>query len=161
MNVSNLMEAVKIVNALPPAADAAGRTGVVISLKNANTALIVCNINQGNAATVTLSPLSCTTVEGNPSAIPNNVAIWYCANTATSDALVRQASDAVSFTTDATVANKIVVFEIDPAIALDVTDGYVCLAVSTGVSNAANITAANYIINPRYGQNYNISALTD
>jgi hypothetical protein len=161
MNVSSLMEAVKIVNALPNAADAAGRTGVVISLKTANTVLVVCDINQGSATPVTLSLLSSTLVENAPVAIPNNVPIWYNANTALSDAMVRQTSDGISFTTDASIGNKKIIFEVDPAIAFDVTDGFVCLGVATGASNAANITSANYIINPRYAQNYNISVLTD
>ena len=51
MNI-NIPEDIKIVNLLAPAADAAGRTGAYVSLKNAIKAFIVVHLTQGNAATV-------------------------------------------------------------------------------------------------------------
>ena len=67
------------------------------------------------------------------------------AATATSDALAVQTA-AASFVTSATVADKIVVFEITPESALDTANGFRTLAVQTGASNAANITEAKLFI---------------
>ena len=67
--------------------------------------------------------------------------IWLNDATAASDALVAQAFG-TSFTTDATLADKIVLFEIIPEDALDMVNGFNHITVSTSASNAANITSA-------------------
>lgn len=134
----------KIVEALAPATDAAGRTSDIISLKNVGKVTVVVHITQGNAATVALTLLQSTDVAGTGSkALAVNVPIWSNLDTSVSDTLVRRA-DGVSQTTDAAVKNKVVVFEVD-ASALDVTNGFDCLAISTGASNLANITQAMFI----------------
>ena len=138
----SLVQNAKLVEVLAPAADAAGRTGTAFSLKNAHKAYLVVHITQGNAATVLLTPQQCTTVAGaGAKAIPAT-RIWANLDTAAAaelaDSLVR-AADAVNYTTDAGVKNKIVVFEIDPSY-LDVAGGFDCLRCNTGASNVANIT---------------------
>lgn len=146
-----LPECCKIVQALNPAADAAGRTGQYVSLKNVNMAFIVANISQGNAATVQLSINQATAVAGTSAkAITNTVPIWACLDAATSDALVR-ATDAVNYTTDAALKNKVVVFQIDPTT-LDMANDFDCISIVTGASNAANITAATYVLHMKYQQ---------
>lgn len=143
--LTTLPESTKIVQALAPAADAAGRTGTYVSLKNAGRCFVVASITQGNAATVALTIEQATAVAGTSSkAITNVVPIWADLDTATSDALVR-ATDAVSYTTDAGLKNKVVVFQIDPR-SLDVANGFDCIVVKTGASNAANITSAMYVM---------------
>jgi hypothetical protein len=112
-----LPEAAKIVNLLAPAADAAGRTSAYVSLKNYHKAYIVVHMTQGNAATVLLSPLQATAVAGTGSKAGPTCRIWANLDTATNDTLAR-ATDAATYTTDAGVKLKIVVFEIDPS-ALD------------------------------------------
>ena len=53
------------------------------------------------------------------------------------------------------------VFEIDPAT-LDLAGGFDCLCVKTGASNAANITAASYILTaPRFAGATPPSAVVD
>lgn len=141
-----LPEEAKIVNLLAPAADAAGRTSAYVSLKNAHKAFIVVHMTQGNAATVLLSPLQASAVAGTGSKAGPTTRIWANLDTAASDALAR-ATDAATYTTDAGVKLKIVVFEIDPA-ALDVANGFDCIGISTGASNAANITAAVAYLTP-------------
>lgn len=128
---------------LEPAADAAGRTSSNwLSLRNAEKAWIVCYIKQGNAATILLTPLQATSSAGAGSkAISNAVPIQLCDSALTADAFVVQAA-ALNFTTDANVATKIVVFEITPEIALDMANGFNHIGISTGASNAANITCA-------------------
>lgn len=131
---------------LPPAADAAGRTSAYRNLNNAQKAYVVAHINQGNAATVQLSLTQAKDVLGTGAkAISAAAPIFYQANTASSDGNVQQAS-AVSFTTDANLYDKIVIFELLPEAVLDVANGYKTIAITTGASNAANITEAELFV---------------
>ena len=134
------------ISLLAPAADAAGRTSAFRSIKGADKAYIVVRINQGNAAEVTLTPLQGTDVAGDGSAgLTAAVPIWLNDNTGTSDTFVQQTAG-TSFTTDATLAEKIVIFEVLPEAALNLAGGYRSLAVSTSASNAANITSAELLL---------------
>lgn len=140
-----LPENCKIVEAMAPAADAAGRTGDYISLKNAGRAFVVVQITQGAADTIALTIEQATAVAGTGhKPITNVVPIWSNLDTATSDTLVKRTS-AVDYTTDAGVKNKMVIFQVDPAD-LDVAGGFDCLTVITGASNALNITSAFYVL---------------
>lgn len=157
----NFAENMKAVEALSPASDAAGRTGDYVSLKNAHMCYVVVHITQGNAATVTLSINQATAVAPTGAkAITNVVPIWSNLDCAVSDALVRR-TDAINYTTDAGVKHKIVIFQVDPAT-LDLANGFDCIAVVTGASNADNITAAMYYLVPhRYQQATPPSAIID
>lgn len=155
----SLPQQAQIVGVLNPAADAAGRTGIWFSLKNAAKVFIVVHITQGNAATILLSLLQASAVAGTGSkAITGK--IYTALDTATTDVLVAQ-PDATTFTTDAALKNKIVVFEVDPAN-LDVANLFNTLTLSTGASNVANITeAVAYVIPARYSGSPMPTALTD
>lgn len=134
------------VTLLPAAADAAGRTSVYASLRNALKAWVVAEVNQGAANTVLLSLLQAQDSSGtNSKAVSNAVPIWLDADTSTSDALVQQANG-TTLTTSATTKDKLVVFEIEPEFALDVANGFNHLAISTGASSASNVTAAHLYI---------------
>jgi len=133
------------VSLLSPAADAAGRTSLYRTLKNAMKAWIVVRVNQGNAAQVTLTPYQAKDVAGTSAKAINAVPIWLDNATATSDALVVQTA-AANFQTDASVADKIVIFEITPDVALDVANGFKTIGVATSASNAANITEATLYV---------------
>ena len=137
------------VSLLPPAADAAGRTGSYRNLASALKAYVVVHINQGNAAQVTVSLLQAQDVSGTGSKAVNTVPIWLTPATATSDALVAQTA-AATFQTSATLADKIVVFEVTPEMTLDTANGFHTLAVQTGASSAANITEAKLFIYGSY-----------
>lgn len=152
MDFQHLVENAKIVEVLAPAADAGGRTGTGFSMKNYRKAFIVAHITQGNAATVLLTPQECTAVAGTGAkALTQNCRIWANLDTATNDTLAR-ATDAKNYTTDAAVKNKIIVFEIDAA-QLDQANSFDCINVTTGASNAANITQIMaYLVEPRYPQ---------
>ncbi len=155
-----LPEQFKIVEAMPNATDAAGRTGDYVSLKNALCAWVEVAITQGNAATIALTIEQATAVAGTSSkAITNAVPIWSNLDTAASDTLVRR-TDAVSYTTDAGVKNKMVIFQIDPA-QLDIANGFDCITVKTGASNVANLTGARYWIQTAYQQATPPAAITD
>lgn len=144
---------------LEPAADAGGRTSPYISLKDAVKAWIVVYMNQANAATVLLSPLQATAVAGTGSKAISAARIWTKLDEA-GTSFTKQ-TEAATYTTDAALKKKVVVFEIDCAKVLDVAGGFDCIAVSTGASNAANITSAILLIRPRHHGTPEVSPLTD
>jgi len=125
---------------LAPAADAAGRTSAYLSLKGAVLAWIEVHINQGNAATVLLSPLQASAVAGTGSKAISAARIWTKLDEAFT--VFTKQTEATTYTTDAAVKKKIVIFELDPTKVFDVANDFDCIAVSTGASNAANITSA-------------------
>lgn len=160
MNHLQLPENLLPVSVLAPAADAAGRTGGWVSLKNALRAWVIFHIDQGNAATIALSINQASAVAGTGSkVITNTVPIWSNLDAATSGVFTRR-TDAVNYTTDAAVKKKIVIFEIDPA-SLDVAGGFDCITGITGASNAANITSAIVLLETSYGQATAVNALAD
>lgn len=143
-----LPEEAKIHPALLPAADAAGRNGAWVSLKNAHKLYVVVALDQGNAATVALTLEQATAIAGTSAkAVTATVPIWANQDTGASDTLVRQV-DAASFTTSAAVKGKVVIFELLPQKILDMANGFDCIRVVTGASNAANITSALYVATP-------------
>lgn len=143
----NIPEDVAPYDLLAPAADAAGRTSAYLSLKGAVRAWIEVHINQGNAATVLLSPLQATAVAGTGSKAIAAARISTKLDEAFT-AFTKQ-TEAATFTTDAAVKKKIVIFELELSKVMDVANGFDCIAVSTGASNAANITSARLWI--QYG----------
>ena len=139
------------IDLLAPAADAAGRTSSYRSLKNALKAYVVVKVTQGNAATVLLSLLQASAVAGTGSKAITATSIWSNLNTATNDTLTSRTA-AATYTTDAGTNNKIVIFEIVPEQCMDIANGFRSIAVSTGASNAANITEATLFILNSYQQ---------
>lgn len=136
---------------LQPAADAAGRTGLYVKLTNGQRATIIFHVAQGNAATILITPLQATDEEGASSKVlTNNCRIWTNTDTATIDQFTR-ATDAKNYTTDAGTKNKIIVFEIDPD-SLDMANSFVAVGLSTGASNAANVTSALVLVQNRFAQ---------
>lgn len=141
---------VKDVDLLNLATDAAGRTSRYISLKGCAKCCIRVKLTQGAANTVLLSILQATTVAGaNSKALANAVPISANQDTATLDAFTKQTAG-VAFTTSATTKNKVVWFDIDPAV-LDINNGFDCIAISTGASSASNLTEATaYLMGQRF-----------
>ncbi len=130
---------------LPPAADAAGRTSAYRDLANALKAWVVCHVNQGNAAQVTLSILQGQDTSGTGGKAVGVMPTWLVAATATADGLVVQTPGA-TFQTSAGTTDKIVVFEITPEMCMDLVNGFHTIAVQTSASNAANITEAELFL---------------
>lgn len=139
------------VEVLDPATDAAGRTGLWSSLKNYTRATIVAHIQQGNAATIALSLLQAQDVSGTASKALTATLIWTNLDTSAGRAYTSQTA-ASSFTTDAALKNKVVIFQVDAA-ALDQANSFDCVTISTGASNVANVTQAMiYLSGARYQQ---------
>ncbi|RUU47414.1 hypothetical protein EOD08_06780 [Mesorhizobium sp. M6A.T.Ca.TU.002.02.2.1] len=161
MTKFTLPHEMKLIEGIAPAADAAGRSSDIVSLKNAGKAYILIHITQGNAATIALTPMQAQDVAGTGAKVlANAVPIWSNLDTSLTDTLIRR-TDAVNYTTDAALKNKQVVFEIDPAL-LDVANGFDCIYFTTGASNAANITQAEFLlVDLRYQQTTPPTAITD
>ena len=163
MTKYTLPQQTKLIDALPPATDAAGRTSRVVNLKNYGKAYILITIAQGNAATIALTLRQSLDVAGTGAkALSGSLPcpIWFNLDTSLTDTLVRQ-TDGIAFTTDAGVKNKQVVFEVDPSN-LDFDAGFDCLSFTTGASNVANITQAQFLlVDPRYAQQVPPSAIVD
>jgi len=156
----SLVDQAQTVELLAPAADAAGRTSVYVTMKSAHKAFIVCHLTQGNAAVVALNLLQAQDVAGTGSKAGPAVRIAADLDAAAGDAFTQE-TPANTFSTDAALKNKIVIFEV-PAEALDLANGFRTIAIETGASNAANITAAIAILTPeRYAGDSPPSALVD
>lgn len=158
-----LPEDAKIIGGAKPAADAAGRSARYVSLKNVHKLYALVYVDQGNAATIALTVSQATDVSGTGAkAITNAARIWANLDLAANGAdVLTRATDAVSYTTDAGVKEKLVVFEIDPA-SLDQANGFDCIKVATGASNAANITSVLYLGTPlRYPGSSSPSVVAD
>jgi hypothetical protein len=134
------------IDALTPAADAAGRNGRWINMALMSKVAVICSVNQGNAAQVTLSIEQATSAAGaGAKALAKNAPVWATidADAALGDIQTRQA-DGVSFQTDVGLKKKVVTFLIDDSM-LDVAGGFAYIRVKTSASNAANITGALYV----------------
>ena len=164
MSNFNLTETMKIVDAIEPQIGAA-ITGVYVSLRNINMVWVVVHIAQGNVATVAITLEKATHVAATgTTAIVQTVPIWVNADCAASDTLVREGTDAVSYTTAGTVSHKMIVFKVDPAaFGIRAATGlaFDCLTVITGASDAANLTSAIYYLDARYGADQPPAAITD
>ena len=154
----SLVSDMKLVQALPPAADAAGRTGPYVSLKGAHKAAVLVNVTQGNAATVALSLVQAKDLAGTGAKAIPLVATSINEDTTASDTLLPMAA-AANYVTGVGVKPKMVVFKLTPEADLDLANGYSCIALVTGASNAANITEGTFVLGPlRYHQDVPPSA---
>lgn len=137
----NIPQSVTPYHLLAPATDAAGRTSSYVSLKGAVKAWLVAYVDQANAATILLSPLQASAVAGTGSKAISAARIWTKLDeTATS---FTQQTEAATYTTDAALKKKLVIFELDLAKVFDTANGFDCIGISTGASNVANITSAS------------------
>jgi hypothetical protein len=140
---TTLPELFKPVMALENQTNAGALTGDYVKASLCHMLYIVVSITQGAANTCALTIEQATTAGGGSTkAITNTVPIWSNLDTAASDTLTRR-TDAVSYTTDAGVKNKIVIFQIDPS-SLDTENEFDWITVKCGASNAGNIVGAMY-----------------
>lgn len=154
----NLIENFQVVEAIAPTTGGSAMTGDYINMAKAGHVTVLVHVTQANAATSAITIEQATAVAGTSSkALATAVPIFLVADAATTDVWVAQTA-AVSYTTSATLKHKLVAFEID-AEDLDVNNGFDCICVKVGASNAANIVAAQYICGKlRYG---NTTLITD
>jgi len=159
MNPS-LPEAYSIVEALAPQTMGAIATGDYVSLKNVNMAYIVAHLTQGNAAVQDIKPLQATAVAGTSAkALSNAVPIWSNLDCAAGGTMTRR-TDGTTYSTDAAVKHKVVVFQIDPS-SLDVANSFDVLGVELAASNAANLLGVTYVLDQRYKADPPPTTITD
>ena len=146
---------------IPPQANGSSITSGYVNVSNGLKIWLVVQINQGNAATVTITPRQATSLTGaGAKALGNSglvsqpgASIWLVNNTSTSggsDILVAQ-TPALSYTTDATIAPKIVIFELVPEQFMDIPNGFDNLGVVISASNASNFVTATLHQGESYG----------
>jgi hypothetical protein len=151
MRQFSLAEFFSIAEALPPAADAGGRTGTYVKVGKSDKVYLVYHITQGNAATIALTPQQAQDTSGTGAKAISATQIWANEDEVTSDLLTKQAN-AANYTTGAAVKHKVVIFEISPQDCMDMANGFDTIAAQTGASNAANITEAMFYALTRYPQ---------
>jgi len=120
----------------PPVTTNGGVASDWISLKNVERCQVYCVLTQAVAHATVLALYQGTAVDGTGSKVfANAVQIWADEDVATSDTLVAQTA-AVNYTVTADIANKIVVFDIDPSL-LDVANDFDCIKVTASDSSQA------------------------
>jgi hypothetical protein len=124
--------------------NAAGRTGRTSRSRATPARSWSRTSTRATANTVALTPNQATAVAGTGAKAINAVPIW-AISTPRRTTPSREQTDAASYTTDAAVKIKMVMFQIDAA-ALDVNGGFDCITLLTGASNAGNITSAIAIL---------------
>ena len=154
----NLPEQAVLVGVMPPAADAAGRTGDYISMKNLVRAFVVFFINQGNAAVVPCSISKATAVAPTGATAMTETARIYTSLDQTAGHQFTRQTDAAAFSTDAALKPKIVIIEVEPG---RIGETYDCIAPVTAASHAANITSALIFGVPRIAGATTPDVLTD
>ena len=157
----NITQNFKLVQGVKPTTTNAQITTDVVSLKNYKKVWIVIELTQavGHATVITLNQNA--SVGGAGKALTGDVLIWANEDTAATDTLVRK-TDAKSYTVANDVKGKTVVFEVDPSIALDLTNDYDCISAVIGASSqVTNFASVTYILEPRYLQATPPSAIVD
>lgn len=129
-----------------------------VSLKNAQMAWIVVNLDTTASSACALVPMRATDVAKTGGVVLANVVpIWANVDVATSDTLVR-ATDAVNYTTIANANYKQIIFEIDPA---NVGSTYDCIYITLGALAATEAMSVEYWLETRYPQATPPAAITD
>lgn len=148
-----LVEKYKVVQAVEPKTTNTAITGSYISLKNVIEATIIVNLTQAVAHGTQVSLYQAQDTTGtNAKPLVLEVPIWANEDVSITDILERH-PNGMSYTVAATVKNKQVVFEVDPA-KLDVNNGFICINVRIGESSqVTNFVSAVYILDSKYSCN--------
>lgn len=156
----HIPESLKPVRCLQPTTMGSILTGDYVSLKNVDMCYIVAHLTQGNAATQKLTPLQATAVAGTSAKVlATTVPIFSNLDAATNDILTKRTA-ANSYTTDAAVKHKTIVFQVDPAV-LDIANGFDCISCEAAASNAGNILSIQYFLKMRYAEDAAPAVITD
>lgn len=139
----NLSENTHPVLAIAPAANGGALAGDYISMKKTGHVTIAVIVAQGHATPPAITIHQATAVDGTGNkVIAKDLSIKLVNDSAASDLMVDQTAD-VDFTPDATLKNKIVLFEV-PVEALDMDNDFTCIQVRAAASNALNFVSAIY-----------------
>lgn len=156
------VERFKIVQGIQPRTTNAGFSSDWVSLKNVNKAYVVVNLTQavGHATAFTLAQATAVAGTGTK-AVSNNVPIWANEDCVATDSLARQ-TDAKAYTVTADVKNKMIVFEIDPATAMDTANNFDCIGLTVADSSqATNIASVEFYLDMKYQEDLSPAVITD
>lgn len=135
-------------NTIKPQSDASARSGDFVTLARAHKGFFLCQAVIGSGAvTFTLQQATNTSGAG-AKAFTNNARIWLVDDTTIANPVPVRQADGVAFTTTAVASNKMVIFEVDPAM-LDTANGFTSATVNSGGSGAAQSVSAQFIATPR------------
>lgn len=156
-----LVQTHQVETLLAPSAQGSARYSTFASLKNCvGRAHLIVEVNQAEATNVNINILQAINVAGGTNKAAPASSLWANTNTAATAGFVKQSDTANYLMNGATLTNKVLVFEIDPA-ALDTTNSFDCIGVLIGASNASNIGRAQILIPSAYQQTSVPSAITD
>lgn len=118
-----------------------------LDLDEAHMAYIVVQLTQA-VGHATLLTVQRATDDAGDAVLVNNVKIYANESTAAGDANVRQA-DALNYTVDNAISNKVVIFQIDPA-SLGGTNNQVRIVVADSARATNFASIMGYIVPARY-----------
>ena len=131
----------------------AAQTSIPISLKNVQKlwAVVYLNTAGGSAAVAVVPQTDDLVAFGSAASLVNTVPIWVNITAGTQDTWTK-ATAAINYTTAATAAHKMIIFEIDPSSFRSTTTetSEDCFRISLTAVNAADYSAIFYIVLPRY-----------
>ena len=135
-------------------------TSDYINCAKAEMIYFACQLQNAGANATALSIYQATSSAGaGAKVIANAVAIFYNEDTEASSDLT-QATAAVSYTVDADVKDKLVIFQLDPA-ALDLDNDFAFAAIhSTASSTATNFISVVAVVEVRHGGYAQVNLLT-
>ena len=152
-----LPERFKIVQGYVGQGTTATVTSDAVSLKNAQRAWIVVNLDTTASSEVALIPYRTLAVGSAGVVLANVVPIWVNVNTAATDTLVRSTA-ALNYTATATAYYKQVIFEIEPE---NLGGAYDCIYITAGALAATEALSIEFFIEERYPQATPPVAITD
>lgn len=165
MSAKMLPEMVRVVPAIAPQTGGSARSGDWVSLKGFDGVMIVVHIAMGNAATTAITVDKAQDVSGgtNSDGITVN-RVFKHTGAIGADIAYSAVAAAASFTSSSTGSGQDV-YLLDIR-AEELGEGYDCVQLELGASNAANLVSAEYILyGPRYSGSPNagfpINAVAD
>ena len=138
----------------------AANTSDYINCAKAEMIYFACQLQNAAADATVLSIYQATSAAaGGEKVIANAVPIFYSNDTVTTSNMT-QATAAVSYTVSASVKQKLVIFQLDPA-ALDLDNDFAFAAIhSTASTKAANFISVVAVVEVRHGGYAQVNLLT-
>lgn len=159
--IRSIAEDLKVVSGLTPVTTNGGADSDYVSLKNANKLFIVAKLTQAAAHATALAPYQATAVAGTSAKVlTNNCEILANEDVSSSDTNTRQTA-AKNYSVTADIANKVVIFEIDPAT-LDTANDFDCVKLNVSDSSeATNFVDITYYLDMKYKEDVPPAVITD
>lgn len=138
-----------------------GADGDYVSLKGVTRAYVLAQLTQAVGHATALAVYQATDVAATGAKVISKVVpIWANEDVAAADGMTRQ-TDAVNYSVTDDIKNKMVVFEIDPAL-LDVANDFDCIMLAcSDSSQATNFASITYLLDRQDKGDFAPEAITD